>query len=53
MKIKKVKLLKITPINFSSKYYTVELEIKYGEDWMDRVVEELEEKGIKVEFDYS
>ena len=49
----KTKTIKITPEKFHQLYYKVELEIKYGEDWMDRVVEDLEEEGIKIEFDYS
>jgi hypothetical protein len=53
MKIEKIKVLKITPDKFSEKYYSEELEYKFGNDWMEEVIKELEEKGIKVEFDYS
>jgi len=53
MKNNKIKILKITPNKFSEKYYSEELEYKFGDDWMDVVIKELEEKGIEVEFNYS
>ena len=43
----------MTPVQFTEMYGTYNIMEKYGDDWMDVVLNELEEKGIKIEFDYS
>jgi hypothetical protein len=47
------KTIKMTPIQFTEIYGSDYISEKYGEDWMEVVINELEEKGIKIEFDYS
>ena len=47
------KTIKMTPVEFTEMYGTYNIMEKYGDDWMDVVLNELEEKGIKIEFDYS
>jgi hypothetical protein len=46
----KYKTLKLTVEQFIEKYYSEYLEEKYGDTWMDVVIEELLGDNIKVEF---
>ena len=48
-----IKTIKMTPVQFTEKYGSDYISEKFGDDWMDVVLNELEEKGIKIEFDYS
>lgn len=47
------KTIKMTPVQFTEKYGSDYIMEKYGSDWMEIILTELEEKGIKIEFDYS
>ena len=50
----KITTIKLTPEQFTEKYYTDFLFDKYGDEWTDIVIEELlENENIKIEFDYS
>jgi hypothetical protein len=54
MKIKKFVKIKLTPEQFTEKYYTDYLFDKYGDEWTDTVIEYLfKEKNIEIEFVYS
>jgi hypothetical protein len=46
----KYKIVKLTVEQFIEKYYSKYLEEKYGDTWMDVVIEELLTDNIKVEF---
>ena len=43
----------MTPVQFTEKYGSDYIMEKFGSDWMEIILTELEEKGIKIEFDYS
>ena len=43
----------MTPVEFTEMYGTYYIMEKYGSDWIEIILTELEEKGIKIEFDYS
>jgi hypothetical protein len=47
----KIRVVKYTPVQFSNEFG--HLSEKYGEDYMDVVVEDLLKQGIKVEWDYE
>jgi len=50
----KITKIKLTPEQFTEKYYTDDLFDKYGDEWTDIVVEELlREENTEIEFDYS
>jgi len=47
----KIKIIKLSLEEFIEKYYSNYLEEKFGDIWMDVVIEELlREENIKIEF---
>ena len=48
-----IKTIKMTPVQFTEKYGSDYIMEKFGDDWMDVVLNELEEEGIKIEFIYE
>ena len=46
----KYKIVKLTVDQFIENYWTEYLEEKFGDNWMDVVIEELLTDNIKVEF---